>query len=64
MYIYKCIKASKSVVVILVVALALVAWGIVGVVGSTLAKGKPDDGDSGNVGVCVTLPNPGTGAGV
>lgn len=61
----KRFRTSKSVVTIMVIGLALATWGILWFASSTLAKGKPDGGgNKGNAKVCITLPAPGTGAGV
>ena len=38
MYTYKRFKASKSAVIIILIALALVIWGILGLTGTPLAK--------------------------
>ena len=40
MYTYKRFRTSKSAVIIVLIALALVAWGILGSTGTTLAGGK------------------------
>lgn len=38
MYIYRRLRTSKSAVTIILIALALAAWGLLGPTGTTLAK--------------------------
>lgn len=44
MYAYKRFGTSKSVVAIILIALALVTWGVLGLIGNTLAR-KPEEPD-------------------
>ena len=44
MYTYKRFRTSKSALIIILIALALVAWGILGITGKPLAKKGGDQG--------------------